>query len=112
MPRPEVGRPLPRAADAWTGEVKWRGWVLTEPGHGADWRRAVGDDVLDGLRRLITAELEHALVTEIRDLGRLGVSCRVPLSIRVGGRIMSVRTVWHYEADGATPRLVTAFPET
>ena len=112
MAPPEVGRPLPRAADAWVSDRKWAGWVLHGDGHGRDWRRAVGEEALDDLWSLIVAELVSAVVTEVRDLGSLGISCRVPMSLPIGGRLLSARTAWHYAEDNAAPRLVTAFPQT
>lgn len=40
MPYPEIGQPLPRAADAYATAVKWRGWILAVQGHGPEWARA------------------------------------------------------------------------
>jgi hypothetical protein len=88
---PEVGRPLPRAADAWTDEEKWRDWTLREPGHGSGWRRATGDDALTGLWETIAAALGRAVVTELRNRGsllrplRLLTGCGLPSRLD-GGR--------------------------
>ena len=73
---------------------------------------AVGEEALDGLWPLIVVELASAVVTEVRDLASLGISCRVPLFLPIGGRLLSARTAWHYAEDDAAPRLVTAFPQT
>ena len=61
---------------------------------------------------MIVAELERAVVTEVRDLGSLGVSCRVPLILPLVERRVPARTAWHYAEEGAAPRLVTAYPRT
>lgn len=112
MPLPEIGRPLPRAADAYVGDEKWIGYVLADRGHGDDWRRAFGSFDADELWSMIADALFGAPVAEMHVVEGGGITCRVPISITIGSRTRTVRTVWHFEHDGSPPRLVTAFPTT
>ncbi len=95
MPVPSVGRPLPRARDAYTSEEKWRDWVFATPGHGADWRRVFGEITWSDAWGEITMAIELALVSNVRQLGELGITCGVDLSLTINGRTATVRTAWH-----------------
>lgn len=56
MPYPELGQPLPRAADAHAAADKWRGWILAAQGHGREWTRVfdVGRDDSEQITRAPT----------------------------------------------------------
>jgi hypothetical protein len=47
MPPPEIGRPLPRAADAYTAQTKWDLWILHDDHHGPHWSSSFGQVTLD-----------------------------------------------------------------
>jgi hypothetical protein len=110
MPRPEIGQLLPRAADVYVDDEKWRGYVLAETGHGPGWRRRFGSVDSNEPWSILAAAVLASPVTELRDHGPVGMSCRVPVTITISDRTARVRTVWHYEHDEAAPRLVTAYP--
>ena len=112
MALPEIGEPLPRAADAWVDDAKWTGWILAARGHGREWQRVVAGGAGDELWLVLAAGVRNAPVTELRDLGAFGVTCRVPLLLPFGANTIAVRTIWHYADGGAAPRLVTAYPAT
>jgi hypothetical protein len=98
MARAKIGEPLPRAADAFADERKWT--------------RVFGPvERADVWQSLATAVLP-APVSEVRDLGNLGFTCRVLATLSLGGRTAEVRTSWHYADEESAPRLVTAFPTT
>jgi hypothetical protein len=61
---------------------------------------------------MIAQAVLEANVTEVRTVEAGGISCRVPIRIRIEGRSRAVRTAWHYAHADAAPRLVTAFPTT
>jgi hypothetical protein len=112
MALPEIGRPLPRAADAFVDDEKWLGYVLSERGHRGHWSRAFGTIDPDALWAMIAQAVLDADVTEMRTVESGGISCRVPITITINDRTRAVRTVWHYAHADAAPRLVTAFPTT
>jgi hypothetical protein len=112
MPRPEVGRPLPRAADAYVDDEKWHGYVLADGGHGRHWRRVWPSVDSDALWLMLAAAVLDGPIDEIQDLGRVGLSCRVRVILTINDRPLRIRTVWHYTREGGRPRLVTAFPES
>ncbi len=111
MPAPEIGKPLPRAEDAFVDDVKWHGYVLADDGHGPEWRRVFR---VDGAQ---SPELWHAIaelvlsspVTEIRPSPR-GVGCGIAAELTFNGRTTTVRVGWFYDRVDDPPRLVTAFP--
>jgi uncharacterized protein DUF6883 len=110
MSAPTVGQPLPRAEDAYVEDEKWNGYVIADVGHGREWRRVFGPIDSGDLWAIIATAVLTSDVTEIRDLGQFGVSCRVPINVTINEHTAPVRTVWHYENDRAAPRLVTAYP--
>lgn len=112
MALPEIGRPLPRAADAFVDDEEWLGYVLSDRGHRGHWSRAFGEVDPDALWAMIARAVRDADVTEMRTIQAGGISCRVPITITIEGRTRAVRTVWHYADADAAPRLVTAFPST
>jgi hypothetical protein len=112
MALPEIGRPLPRAADAFVDDEKWLGYVLSDRGHRGHWSRAFGSIDPDALWTMIARAVLDADVTEMRIVEAAGISCRVSVTMTINDRSRAVRTVWHYAHAGAAPRLVTAFPTT
>ena len=111
MPAPEVGKPLPRAEDAFVEDQKWHGYVLAESGHGTDWHRRFGDIDSETLWSIIADAVVNTPVDEVRVDG-FGTSCRVPVVVTLNARTARVRTVWYYDYAGSAPRLITAFPTT
>jgi hypothetical protein len=108
---PQVGKIMPRAADAWCADRKWTHWILAEHGHGPEWRR-VFDVGPDGWRRTwdaIAEAVRRAPVTEVR-VGSDGVGCGVVVELSIGQREATAVSAWHYADEGAAPRLVTAYP--
>jgi hypothetical protein len=110
MPRPKVGRPLPRAADAYTDRRKWDLWILSDDHHGPDWQALFGDVEFEQAWPALRQAVRTAVVVDVRDLGELGVSCAAVVEMTLNGRSRHVRAVWHYESLAAAPRLVTAYP--
>lgn len=110
---PEIGAPLPRAADAWCERAKLIRWVLGEDGHGAEWQRVMHVNIEDAEEtwRAISTLAATAEVTGLRDLGRYGFNCEVDGQLTIGERSATVRTIWHYAGRDAAPRLVSAFPK-
>lgn len=109
---PQIGEPLPRAAECWYEPAKITRWVLGEEGHGAEWARVmhVGIEDAGEVWEAISAQAAAGTVTGLRDLGRFGLSCEVDARLAIGERAATFRTIWHYEAPHAAPRLVSAFP--
>lgn len=87
MPRPEIGRPLPRAADAYVEQPKWHGYVLADDGHGQEWRRVfrVGRSQADELWQAVARAVLDAPVTEVRT-GPRGVGCGIHMILSFNGR--------------------------
>jgi hypothetical protein len=114
MPLPTIGQPMPRAAEAFTTEDKWRGWILAAHGHGEDWARVfdVGPDSSSRIWAAIAAAVLDAPVSVVRDRAPDGVVCGVEVTLTINGRTASVATAWHYADEDASPRLVTAYPST
>lgn len=112
MAFPQIGQPLPRAADAYATGDKWRGWVLATHGHGPEWASVFdagpGDE--GQIWRAIAAAVTDAPVSTIRDRAPYGVVCGVELILTVNARKAPVATAWHYADENAAPRLVTAYP--
>lgn len=104
-----IGRPLPRAADAYVDDMKWTGWILAEHGHGADLYRRFGLVESAEIWRAIIDELEVAPIVNLRFSGH-GVTCGVQMSLTLNGRTGPVRTAWHYDEPTAAPRLLSAYP--
>lgn len=109
---PQVGEPLPRAADCWYERVKLYEWILGEKGHGAEWRRVMRVSVEDAevVWNAISTGATQAKVSGVRDLGRFGLSCEVESQLVIGERSAKIRVIWHYATPDAVPRLVSAFP--
>lgn len=112
MPYPEIGQPLPRAADACATAAKWRGWILAPHGHGPQWTRVfnVGPGDSEPIWSAIAVAVLAAPVTTLRDRGQHGVVCGVEVKVMINDRTATVATAWHYADDHAAPRLVTAYP--
>lgn len=114
MPYPEIGKPLPRAADAYAEDQKWRGWILAPVGHGAEWERIfrIGLEDRAELWMAIAESALSARVSTVRDRMLHGVTCGVRAALRLNDRTGFATTVWHYDNRAAAPRLVTAYPTT
>ncbi len=106
-----IGRPLPRAGEAYAASAKWD-WMLTLQGHGREWAQVfrVGPEHADLLWAAISEAVLQAPVIEIRAKHDGAFGCRVDVAIAIGGRAARVRTAWHYTSVTSAPRLVTAFP--
>ncbi len=109
---PAIGKPLPRAAEAYAEPEEWRSWIFAEHGHGQEWAKVFHVDLADAQRvwTAITEALLAAPVHKIVDRGQDGVVCGVDMALAIAARRARVRTSWHYEYVGAAPRLVTAYP--
>ncbi|MGH2712295.1 MAG: DUF6883 domain-containing protein [Thermoleophilaceae bacterium] len=114
MPFPEIGQPLPRAADAHAAADKWRGWILARHGHGDDWARVFDVGPADSGRiwAAVAAGVLDAPVSVTRDRAPHGVVCGVEVTLTINDRTALVATAWHYADEDAAPRLVTAYPST
>jgi hypothetical protein len=112
MPYPEIGQPLPRAADAYATAEKWRGWILAERGHGPDWARVfdVGPASSERIWSALSEAIVDAPVSGLRDRTPYGLVCGVELELTINDRTATVATAWHYADEDAAPRLVTAYP--
>ena len=112
MPYPEIGQPLPRAADAHAPTEKWRGWILAAHGHGREWTRVfeAGPDDSEAIWQAIAAVVLDAPVSAVRDRAPHGVVCGVEVELTINDRTARVATAWHYADEVAAPRLVTAYP--
>jgi hypothetical protein len=110
-PVPTVGKPLPRAAEAYTAPEKLE-WILAKHGHGQEWVRVFrindADDqrLWDAIARAVLA----APIYRIIDRGPNGIVCGVEMELTIDARVATVRTSWHYQRAGEAPRLVTAYP--
>ncbi|HTD08476.1 MAG TPA: hypothetical protein VK680_06270 [Solirubrobacteraceae bacterium] len=111
-PRPIVGLPLPRVADAYVTVEKLQQWILADRGHGQEWGAVfrVASTDAELVWRAIVDVVRQALIHKIIDLGRDGIVCGVDLTLTIGLRTAGVRTSWHYAHTGAAPRLVTVYP--
>ncbi len=90
----EIGKPLPRAEDAYVEDEKWSGWILAPPGHAADWNRVFGPVTADDIWRAIVDVVEVAPIVNIR-ISQHGISCGVQMSLTLNNRTVSARTAWH-----------------
>jgi hypothetical protein len=109
---PQVGEPLPRAADCWYEPVKLERWILAARGHGNEWAKVlhVGPDDIDVVWAAIAAAILPAPVSKVIDTGEHGVNCRVDVALTIGERSAPVRTAWNYADAASAPRLVSAYP--
>jgi hypothetical protein len=114
MPFPRIGQPLPRVADAYATEDKWRGWILAVHSHGKDWARVfhVGPGDSERIWAAISVAVTDAPVLVVRDRAPHGVVCGVIVTVTINDRTAAVATAWHYPNEDAVPRLVTAYPST
>jgi hypothetical protein len=112
MTWPEVGKPLPRSESAYAPPEKWTGWILAEEEHGPQWRTVFGDVDRDQVWEAMTAQLQSALITNIRTPGSFGLTAEVAIRLTLNERTATVLTAWHYDYEGAAPRLATAYPTT
>jgi hypothetical protein len=109
---PKVGDELPRAADAWCVEEKWTAWILAVHGHGPEWRAVLGVEAGEWERawEALREAVQEATVRTVRLPEAGGVACGVDVDLAIGARSAPVTSAWHYEQEGAAPRLVTAYP--
>ena len=112
MPRPEVGKPLPSAENAWSPPEKWTDWILAERGHLNDWGRVFGAVDSQMIWAALTSEIGTAPIASIRPARGGGVNCQVDLRLSLNARAAQVRSIRHFAYDGAAPKLTTAFPTT
>jgi hypothetical protein len=107
----EIGRPLPRASDAYVEEDKWTEYVLADIGHGRQWRRVllVEPTQAEQLWHALVRLAQGASVTELRP-SRFGVGCGSGPSSRSTGAPASCYSPGTNDHPDAAPRLVTAFP--
>jgi hypothetical protein len=111
MPAPEVGKPLPRAEDAYVDQSKWHGYVLADDGHGPHWRRVfrVEPTQSAALWQAIVELARTGTVTHLRP-NPYGFGCGIQTELTFNGRTATVRLGWFYERPDAPPRLVSAYP--
>jgi Domain of unknown function (DUF6883) len=110
---PRIGEPLPRAAEAWCSEGKWVDWILAERGHGSEWSRVfhVRPDRWERVWEALATAAIGALIQTIRGTAPGGITCGVAIELTIEGRTATVTSAWHYEQEGAAPRLVSAYPK-
>ena len=116
---PQVGRPLPRAADALGVLEKLEGYSLNSD-HVEGGPKANGFAVILGitadaapyLEAQIRAAIKTSPVSAIRVNPPHGINCVVEFPIRGIGsrreRVISLRTIWLTVGPGTPPRLITA----
>jgi len=109
---PQVGDPLPQAADAWCVQEKWLAWILAEDGHGSEWTKVlqVEPDEWELAWQTLKGAVLEAAIRTVRSLDAGGVTCSVRVELTIGERTAPVVSAWHYSEPGAAPRLVTAYP--
>lgn len=109
---PQVGDPLPQAADAWCVQEKWLAWILAEGGHGPEWAKVlqVEPDEWELAWQVLKGAVLEAAIRTVRSLDAGGVTCSVKVELTIGERTAPVVSAWHYSEPGAAPRLVTAYP--
>jgi hypothetical protein len=119
---PVAGELLPRAAEAFGVRYKLETYSL-DPTHKDGGPKARGFEVIlgitidaiDYLQAQILARVLDTPVSEVRENRPYGINCAVDIQIPGIGaqadRVVSVRTVWAFDRQGAPPRLVTAIPK-
>jgi hypothetical protein len=109
---PQVGEPLPRAAECWHEAIKFEGWILAPHGHGPEWDRVfhVASGDRERVWTALAAAVIEAEITEVRDRASAGIVCGVKAQVTIGDRTATVAMSWHYQAADTAPRLVTAYP--
>jgi hypothetical protein len=109
---PQLGEPLPRAADAWCAQEKWLAWILAKDGHGPEWAKVlqVEPDEWELAWQALKGAVLEAAIRTVRSLDAGGVTCSVRVELTIGERTAPVVSAWHYSEPGAAPRLVTAYP--
>jgi hypothetical protein len=109
---PRVGEPLPRGESAWFEQPKWSEWILSERGHGPEWRAIlrVGSQDTEAPWEAIAAAVDEAPVHGVRVAPRGGMLCEVRVELTLRDRTAVAITVWHLAREGEAPRLVTAYP--
>lgn len=108
---PTIGKPLPRAAEAYTPPEKLA-WILSKDGHGREWARVlrIGVDDTERFWSAIALAVLDAPIHRVTDKTPDGIVCGVETMLAIGGRTAKTRMAWHYEHAGDVPRLVTAYP--
>jgi hypothetical protein len=111
VPVPEIGKPLPRAEDAYSTPEKWELWILADDRHGPDWRAVFGEVDAETAWSALAQAVLAAPVVSVQRTGA-HVTYRVDVVLTLNRRTAIVRSAWHYSDENAAPRLVTAFPTT
>jgi hypothetical protein len=117
---PTIGKPLPRAGDAFGVDEKLSAYCLN-PDHELGGAKAKGFLQILGIASAdvehLTAELlagvTEAPITSVRDNAPFGVLCEVRIGVRGlrehHDRVVEVTTSWELRDEGDPPRLVTAY---
>jgi hypothetical protein len=94
---PSVGEPLSRGADAWFERPKWSEWILSERGHGPEWRAIlrVSSQDTEALWEAISAVVVKAPVHGVRVAPGGGMLCEVRFELPLHGRVALAITIWH-----------------
>jgi hypothetical protein len=109
---PEIGETLPRSGDAWCEEQKWTAWIMADHGHHSEWTAVlrVGGGEWERAWEALREAVKEATIETVRFPATGGVTCGVTIDVSIGERSAPVTSAWHYEMQGAAPRLVTAYP--
>lgn len=109
---PQVGAPLPRAAQAYAAPEKLA-WILSEAGHGGEWARVlrIGPRDAERLWKAIVQAVVGARTFRVND-SHYGTVCGANIELVIGRRSTKTTTSWHYEHALDAPRLVTAYPRS
>jgi hypothetical protein len=118
---PQVGEPLPRAAEAFGVHYKLATYSL-DIAHKDGGPKARGFELIlgitiediDYLEDAIEAAILETPVCVVRDNPPYGVNCVVDFELRglrdKSDRVVEVRTAWELTGPGEPPRLVSAYP--
>ncbi len=121
-PAPIVGKPLPRAAEAFGVRHKLATYSLDlthkrggPKARGFEKILGITIDAIDYLEAQILARVLDTPIREIRDNTPYGIKCTIDMPISGIGakadRTVKIRTVWAFDQPGAPPRLVNAYPK-
>jgi hypothetical protein len=118
---PSVGKPLPRASEAFGIRRKLVRYAL-DMANESGRHKAVGfsrilditvEDV-DFLEATISNAILNVPVKSVRDCSPYGLNAVVEIPVRglrdKSDRVVNVRTVWRLAGPGHPPQLTTAFP--